>query len=361
MKYIDMNEVIKLFINNIYNFLISGEKISKVKISFAKEDYEYLKTIFDEKSMDKISKDIDAEYLISVTDAKKFFQKLTTLVNLHIETFVKYYPDFNIRAEIEGYLKYVWLRMTPYDFLDVQKFLDLQISYAMNEKYFDNLIYYNGAVISGFVVGDYEGYTVTASKDMNNYYYETDTAIRYELYDKESRASYYLPMIHYGIDTLNEKPVCHIYGLQQDVYGKQDKKIERSLYKLNKGISNPDNHPSFVLALNLFINMLKDNDIYDIEVPLLEVLNYGYHEKVSDESKKRFDARWEDETIDNEEYQEDKKALDAVADKQDFISKAKVENLSNLFLRYQSQFDDISISVEDYILKINIKNMKKMI
>ena len=373
--YIDINKVMQAFYTYLDEFFKSGKKLPKIKFVFNEDalamylstvpkrdnSYTRLLTSYIKKSLE----DYDTEYKVRVTNAKLFFQKLTTLVNLHAKVYQKYNADFSSDAEIEEYLKYLWLRMTPQDFLDVQKFLDREISYLMNEEYFDNLLYYQGIRLSSVVVGEYEGYTITAFKDMNNHYFETDLCLRYVLYDKERKKSYNLPMIHYGIETLNDKPVCHIYALQKCSYAEQDNKIGRSLYKLNSGINEPLNHPSFVLSLNLFMNLLRENNIEDIEVPLLEVLNYGYHEKIGESEKEKFRIKWEDSTpeddFDKEIYEEDLKILNRTADKQDSISKAKVENLTNLFLRYQEQYDDISISVEDFLLKIKIKNMNKMI
>ena len=133
------------------------------------------------------------------------------------------------------------------------------------------------------------------------------------------------------------------------------KKIERSLYKLNKGIESV-NHPSFVLALKTFIDMLAKQNIHNIEVPLLEVLNYGYHEITSEKEKIRFSNAWKDGVDDQELYDEEKALYDKMVDKQDFISKAKTEDLSNLIFRIKDQYDNIDIDVYDFLLKVKIKD-----
>ena len=376
---ITKKEIIECFVSTLYGELLSGKSMDKLKFIFNDDGYKLFEqiknnptengkkynTIITDYSINYMKNNtVESEININISDANLFFDKLTELIDLYGNLNNKYLGMSNKRTLFMNYCKdALWLKMTPYDFLNIYNFLDLQINFIKNDYLFDDLL----AIREGFskdnMVDKYMDYDIVASKWNNTIWFETMTYMKLEIIDIKENLSYTLPYIHYGIDN----NTCYIYGLQQKNKDKQSKKIERALYKLNKGIENPLNHPSFVLALHTFINMLREKGITNIKVPLLEVLSYSYHKQIGDVSKDIFERRWTNIDVNNLDedekysYEIDKQEYDNFAGKEDFISKAKTNNLVNLFLRVEEQFDDIDIDVEEYNLNVKIKEKSKRI
>lgn len=366
-------EVIECFVSTLYGELIYGSSMDKIRFVFNDDAFEMFNEIKNNpteqsKKYHTIITDYNIDYIknnkeeteinINISDADLFFDKLTELINLYGNFQDKYSSMSNRRTLLMNYCKNaLWLKMTPYDFLDIYGFLDRQISFIKNDYLFDELLAKKEGFGKENMVDKYMNYNIIASKWDNSIWFETMTYMQLDVVDMEKGLSYTLPYIHYGIDN----NTCYIYGLQQKTKENQDKKIERNLYKLNKNIENPLNHPSFVLCLHTFIRMLKEKGITNIEVPLLEVLSYSYHEKLENTSKDIFERRWNNVEVDalsedeKYSYEIDKNDYDNFAGKEDFISRAKTENLVNLFLREKEEFDDIDIDVEEYNLKVKIK------
>lgn len=379
----DINKryIIQNFVIHIYKELLKGEDMPSLKFIFKEDAFDLFKEVqnnpvpiegvFYEKIADYMIQYIkdnnhinSGELYINIDNANLFFDKLTYLIELYTKLEEDYDGFTNFSYLAKEYLKIgLWLRMTPEDFNNIYGFIDRQISFLENGFIFDDL-YKDGSIRRKHLEDDYLNYKVASCIDINTLWYETYQKMIYELIDLDTGASYELPSIHFGIADENNKKVCYIYGIQNKD-GEHDKKIERSLYKLNAGIEEPNIHPSFVLALKLFIDFLNKRGINDIKVPLLEVFNYDYHVKMSDKEKDRFSSNWPDEyvkeiTIQNDtqeldNYEEDKKIASRIIDREDFISKAKVENLANLVIRVQEQFDNIDYEVEPYMLKVRIK------
>ena len=371
--------LIQNFIVNTYSKLISGEEIPKVKLLFKDNDFELFETqndkIFIYNGMAYISEDMidniknnnyynDDEYPIEVSNTSLFFDKLMEIANLYNELYTRYNNDSLWAKTVTFmYLDYgLWLKLTPYDFLNIDAFLDKQISYLKNSNVFDELKFYNGGELDEVKIGRYRNYSIYASKNTNSTWYETNLNMALTLYDTDNYTNYELPMIHYEIDKENDEYICYIYAVQNPKYRSHNKKMERSLYELNNDVyEKPKVHPSFVLAMITFIDMLESREIYKIRIPLLQVLNYGYHVILGEKKKENFMYEWSDEDIKEyndlnelEKYNKDKKVLDN-DNEEDCISQRKIENLSNLIFRIQERYNNIDIDVDDYILDVKIK------
>ena len=371
--------LIQNFIVNTYPKLISGAEIPKVKLLFKDNDFELFETqndkIFIYNGMAYISEDMidniknnnyynDDEYPIEVSNTSLFFDKLMEIANLYKELYTRYNNDpLWAKTMTFMYLDYgLWLKLTPYDFLNIDAFLDKQISYLKNSNVFDELKFYNGGELDEVKIGSYRNYSIYASKNTNSTWYETNLNMTLTLYDTDNYTNYELPMIHYEIDKENDEYVCYIYAVQNPKYRSHNKKMERSLYELNNDVyEKPKVHPSFVLAMITFIDMLESRGIYKIKIPLLQVLNYGYHVILGEKKKENFMYEWSDEDIKEykdsnelEKYNEDNKVLDN-DNEEDCISQRKIENLSNLIFRIQERYNNIDIDVDDYILNVKIK------
>ena len=357
-------DVAKSFLYTNYKDLIRGVKIPPLKFIFNEETFK----LFDEidiyrsnsiRNNNKLNEEeLNDEILINIPDGELFFEKLAKLVELYIELDNKYDPDALKSSVLKSYLDYgLWIKMTPQDFYDIYGFLDRQISSINNTKYLDESI-------KKRYIGDYYESRIYARNELNSMCFETYSHVEFELLNANGE-SYDLPSVHYDIYDNNGKKECNILGLQNMFMGyfAKSKKIERKLYKMNKGVETTNIHPGFVLSIELFLDILKKNNIDTIKIPLLQVFNYGYHEILSRDEKLRFNAQWtesylesvKDDIEEMKMYEDEKKFYDRVVDKEDFISKSKVENLANLILRIKEQFDDIDIDIEEYCISVKLK------
>jgi hypothetical protein len=104
---------------------------------------------------------------------------------------------------------------------------------------------------------------------------------------------------------------------------------------------------------------MKENDIYDIKVPLLQLFNYDYHITMSDNYKKIM-SRFEEDikkriiTKKNESYLQMKETYDRVVDKEDIISKNKTERLVETFMFLQEKYNEIEILTNPFIEDENL-------
>lgn len=369
-------ELIELFIIECYPSLLSGIVIPKLKFIFNDDIYEILEDVKNNPFvMENVwtpnicgenieflrnNNNLDNDdFVIYVNDSKLFFEKLTKLINAYSKYKEEHYSGERGRYLMVNYLKdALWLKLLPSDFSNIYAFLDREIAF-LEDRTFDKY----DVVLNGYtndnIFDTYMDNIIVAKRDENSFWFETVNNMSFDLINREKKLVYYLPSIHYGID--NGK--CYIYGIQNISISESDKKLERDLYKLNKGINNPINHPSFVLALKTFIDMLNKENITDIEVPLLEVINYDYHQMTGSRTKMMFERQWrdlsdlsEDEMV---QYEIDKENYKKFVDKEDFISKNKIEGLTNLFYRIEEQFDNIEIIPDDFKLNVKIKEKTK--
>ena len=367
-------EVAQNFLVHNYGKLISGERIPPVKFIFDEDGYQIFNYLLKNpvphpefdiviervyqyqidviKNKNNIS---DDELVIYVPNALEFFKELSIIANLY-KNISRYNSPQKLSKEF--FSDGLWLRMTPQDCNNIHGFLERQIGFLYNTCYLNNLEEI-----------PYDKYIITASNKVNDDMFETFNRMCFKIQDKENEDLVYeLPSIHYGIVDENYKKVCYIYAIQNMATGCQDKKIARTLYHINKGVEKPIIPPSFVLAMKTFIDILKSKNITEIRVPLLEVLNYGYHQMITEEYGKRFETEWPNEKVQNifeendqyeiNHYNIDKKIHDNYVSKEDAISKSKTEVFASIFYRLQEQYDDIDIDVNDFELIIRRKKNK---
>ena len=109
---------------------------------------------------------------------------------------------------------------------------------------------------------------IILESNRDNFGYETTKIFNISLNKEDNK--YNLPSINYAI----KDNVCYIYSIQnknQNIDNEYTKYIKRKLYKINKNVSDSRNYdneenilsptPSFVLALSIFLNILKNNGI----------------------------------------------------------------------------------------------------
>lgn len=305
---------------------------------------------------------------IIVKNPVKFFELLTEITNLWIDQKDKYWGGTSPRATFIRDIKRLFLRMSPSDLTNIEKFLELQLSFLKSNT-LDEYIKKN------VEIGEFAGYKLFTSKEENATWCETNDKMTFYLKSKEG-IFHTLPSIYFATTKENDKIICYIYAIQNERQRHIDKKAQRKLYKLNEGIENPDVNPACVLVLKTFIELLQKQGITNIRVPALQVLSYRYHEILSEKTKREFREEYSKEKLAEIEtlpenirkrklidYEWQKTWYSHVVDKQDFISSAKTEGLFRVFYRVLEQFDNIEILntpfIEDENLNITIKELPK--
>ncbi len=374
---VTFKETVEMFINSAMSDIINEVETSKFNIIFPNKDFDLFYNIMNspyEKKGHSISniKKEDLEKIninnqndtncptIYVKNTTEFFQYLTDLTNNLYNLYSLYDLKISCKDLLNWVLRRIWLRMGVEDFNNVEKFLFKELEFIKNSLFIDYRLETK--------IKEFYGYDVKVKNELGTTWDEASNKITFKIYD-ENYNYHSLPHIFYGI--MND--TCYIYGIQNDFYKNKISKVERLLYKLNKDIENPNIHPGFVYSLMLFIEILKDKNIKNIKVPTLQVLSYRYHELLSNYEKEKFAKKWDLESLKKLEnlkgdklkrelnrYELDKKWYNHIVDKEDLISRNKVENLINLILRVISTDEELTlvndIDISD-VLDIKIKKM----
>ncbi len=123
--------------------------------------------------------------------------------------------------------------------------------------------------------------------------------------------------------------------------------------------------PNSILALSLFINILHQEEITDIEIPGMYVLDYTYHEKRNKIILDKFEKRWNNEKEKErfpELYKQDLEYMNKNYKKQNLISEIKTERFIRIFQRILYHFPKGKINSYpgdvDNLLHINIPVVK---
>lgn len=279
--------------------------------------------------------DPEAVLTIDVTDFSSFFKTLYKIILEQDTLNQRYRKRDSISTTATCLLRRIWLRMGPDDVNNVENFLSKQLEFLQNRKL---------DMVEPLYMDDLGEYKVYQRTDGNETWDETTRRMIFTLVD-ENGTDYELPTILYDIDESN---ACYIYGVQ-DRNKKHDPHIERKLYILNKGIDDPNVHPSKVFSLLLFMKELKRHNIKKVVVPTLQVLSYPYHEILSEQSVKNLEEAKQrlEKNPDNPVVQADYKLMqgwyDRLHNNQDKISYLKSEELANLVYRITLHDDEIEI------------------
>ena len=373
-------DVAHKFITHNYKNLISGTNIPPLKFIFGEDGYYIFETLkwlsernltdkkvyglqidFIKSESRKINKHkiknktenqmVREDIVVNVPNAEEFFSKLSIIANLYL----KYTNYTSVEILMENFFSSgLWLRMTPQDCNDIDSFLSKQIDFLYNIHYLDDVDEV-----------EFDKYTIDGLNETNSDFYETYNRMNLKIYDKENEETLYeLPSIHYGITEENYKKVCYIYGIQNLTSIEQSEEIKTAI---KKNVKRSGIYPSFILAMKTFIDLLISKDITEIRVPLLEVLNYGYHVLYSESCKKLCQIDWGDQDIEDilslsdeekKRYNNDSKIYDHYVDNEDSISKSKTETLAYIFYKIQEQYDNIDIDVYDFELRIKPRKNK---
>ena len=371
-----MEEVIKYFITKT----IPDMNSSVYNLS-------YIKFVFNDEALDEMSKyneyeagklreiknnyesghlDENAIY-IKIEDYKMFFYLLKEIV-------IKYGQREN-KGLRNSYniMRSIWLRMSPSEINDVLLFLKKQLFFLKTD---DILPYYKK------FFKKYEDLEIYYENKANDDWFETNNNIKFSFvrsgkFDEELPLDfeYNLPSIHYALNKENDEGVCYIYGIQN--IGKfKDEIIKEKIKPLKRQLRNKYVSSEFILSLRFFIELLSNNGINTIKVPLLQVFNYQYHEDLSDslqrayssyENKEELEQKYKEGNRDDIvlDYMHDKTNYERFYGKADMISKNKTERLLDTFRVYSEIYGDIEFLNDPFIqgdyliIKINKQQIKE--
>ena len=375
-EQVELKEVIELFVNTTIPSIQSESEVPKFNIIFSDDAINLFKKVSEEPFVKEnrytpniTSKDINRILpenqqdstcpTINVKNHEIFFKLLTEIVNEQINLNYKYGENSSARAVAIRLMRRIWLRMGSNDFDNVELFLQKQLDFLKNTE-FDK-------PYKEIEFGTYNGRKITYVVERCETWCETSRRMHFKIYDDNKYHD--LPNIYYELREEDNQKTCYIYAVQHCHNRHRITSVERSLYKLNKGPEKSKVHPNFLMAMNLFFELLQKTSIKCIKVPLLQVLSYRYHILLSDKTKEEFERNWNKEQLEymqllNESdlkqakekylrlkslFEQDLEWYNHVVEKADFINKTKTEGFMNLFFQMErvSMNQEINISYSD--------------
>lgn len=189
-----------------------------------------------------------------ISDYESFIKKLKEYVYGVIKL---YDMDVN-EYQIKKILILLWSNITSSEMLNIDEYVDKYISF-INNSFLLN--------INGSRLVDELGF-LNYSFDIQSL--KQETPFCFNCYFSNNDVVYYLPRISYGI--MDGK--CYIYALQNKVKNEKNleqvmygEKIKKKLNTLNSGVKKYRNvTPSALVSLMLFVSILKQFNINEIEV-----------------------------------------------------------------------------------------------
>lgn len=364
---IDFKELIELFILRTLPSIKSEKEIPNINFIFDNNSIELFNYVMEHpfRKKDVWTEDITSKDLeitkeinnmnpnsntIIIDDGVSFFDYLTSIVNEHLKLFKEYEYTLMIRSTTMSLLTRIWLRMDDNDFNDAISFLKKELDFYKDrtlDKYRTEIY-----------ISSYEEIDSYAECNINESWDETTRSMNFRL--ENSGESHTISRVLYDIRSENGIKVCYIYGVQNNLFNITNKRIERKLYKLNKGIDNPKVHPNQLYSLILFLEILKKEGITTIKVPKNQTLSYGYHKILSNNERSNFKAKWpakkvrkiyssddEDSINKRHEYELDKEWFKHIVGKENTIERLKTDKLFELLRRlclYDPSFEFVGIS-----------------
>lgn len=385
--------VTREFVVYSMNELLFSDEIPNIGFEFTEnEAIEYIEKVLNDfvKKIDYFHKEskkmIDnikyKEYknnipVMVIHNYKEFFELLRQIYEKDIELYFRRtnYSGFPV-YEKDNLFKEIWLRMTPEDFNHPEDFLQKQALMINDETFrkFDKETYLGN-------LSFLDNNIICAKNEIARTWDENFREFQFLIYDKKyyhnnelfNRPHYTLPVIRYGIYEKDGKKICSIGSIQNKNYEKDEEKglkkqINRAKYKINKDVNDSEVltvEPNSILALSLFINLLHQEEITDIEIPGMYVLDYEYHEKRNKIILEEFKKEWGDEERRKNSptrYKQNLIYMEKNYEKQDLISEIKTERFIRIFQRILYHFPKGKINSYpgevDNLLHINIPIVK---
>ncbi len=350
---ISKSEVINYFFNYSLKEIKEEKDVPNFNIVFKHDLNNLIKDMNIDTSYINIAYNSDKSLpFLYIENSSLFFDYLTLIINSLIE--FRYYYTSYINKELlcKQLLSRIWMRMDYNDFNDVISFLEKQLDFLKDDTFLE----YRFAK----EIDKFNERSVICENQCNTTYDETDSSLTFYIIDKENIHN--LSNVHYGIRYEYNEKVCYIYAVQNK--GREiNKKIQRELYHLNKGIQFPNVHPNQVYTLILFINECIKKGITKIKVPKIQVLNHNFHEILSKNYKITFHEKWTTNNINKAskdnllwlEFREDISWYHHIVDSAFKIDELKQDKLFNLVNRMLIYFDNMSLISDDDIMVYKLK------
>ena len=350
-------EFVTYFIKNyLWDLMYDSLELPNISFNFKEDEAKkYLNNIiinnmdymFNKMNMiyDGLNKINYNKPVMEISNYKLFFNSLDNLIkSLHNiyknECFVS--NDDTIYT-FQSLPKYIWLRMTPDNFKNPEKFLLKNIEMINNNTFNE---YYNDIGLL-FNIDDY--YRIRFRNKLAHTYDEENKELLFYIESKYSER-YYLPIIRYGIYKSNNKSICEIGSIQKK-YKSADNDLEIiNIFRNNINMDVPRYYkkniePNKLISLLLFIKLLQDKNINIISIPSMYVLDYEYHQKRDKVLIDMFNSRWSKYNInlDPEGYKKGLILHNKDIGKVDLISENKTTSFIRLFERLIYQIPNIEI------------------
>lgn len=358
------------------NFVFSEEDINEIISYLPRIDKNLLRDklleirnkAFNIKQLSN-SNDKDNDVYIYVPNYKKFFYML-------YEIYTNSGYNFYLGLNRDNLINTIWLRMGVEDISDVMGFLKRQLEFINNNNFLNE----NNNGVGNFSIVD--NIRIHYQNEKNPEWFETNKNITFYWTDISSDSAkfpYMLPSIHYGLAKENEELICYIYGIQNFCDNnnwrleKFSKDAKSQIKKIRKSFYNSYISPDFVIALKYFIDLLQRKEISTIKIPFLQVFNYDYHKFLSNIFKEAYNSYSDAEKIEYEKkaeeglfddevvgYLNEKNYFERFADKEDIISRNKIDRFIQLFMALSEKTENIELITEPalngefyIIIKIN--------
>lgn len=362
-----MNDIKNVFLTKTINDLLSKEyNMPEIKFVFDETTLNSFEDCLDRNDSSSYNKGLNSiDYLksilndyksgvdgiyICIHDSSRFFFLLQKLIEV-------YSNDFDRKLlDPSNIIRSIWLRMGTSDISNVEKFLERQILFIKNYKVlpeYRELFYFDNNDILAYYIRE------------NDDFFETNKNIVFSIRRSsnnylEGTRDYEFPSIHFGISKENGEAISYIYGIQS-ISNIKDNEIKDSLQSIRKSLRNKYVSADFIISLSLFLDYLYDIGIKKIEIPVLQVFNYPYHEILSTNISDSFNS-YTDSDIEEieslykngnrsdrvEDYMHTKKMVSRFVNKQDSISYNKTERLIYTLYELINRYDSVELVSDAY-------------
>ena len=265
---------------------------------------------------------------------------LDIITNTNLKNIDYVYFDGNKKYIIDFILTNLWSNVTDVDLVNPINYLEKRINFLS-----DPLYDYDSKVVYLKNIDFLNNSNIEYSINLNNPIYETPYCFSSSINKENDKSQIYeLPKIYYGISD----NTCYIYAIKGVEKSKKSnseytKKIERLLYKVNKDINDDyelddikNVTPNAIVALTIFIKLLKENGINKINV--IDYMPIRY--KAKERAFNRKLDKLKEKSISDTEI--DKK-IESFNIELDRIQKNITDKFIRNFIRLQYQLGNIDI------------------
>ncbi|MBR2827630.1 MAG: hypothetical protein IKE70_00140 [Bacilli bacterium] len=275
--------------------------------------------IIDKKNPKEIIKEGNLSTLI-IRNEEIFYSLLEKYIALELKynrPTIKFYKE-PLKNKIKWLMSYLWINATAEDFKNPEEYIERRMNFLE-----DHSMSYLENKIEIPLKENLPNTNLIVQKSICNTSMETPYKMDFTLQKQDSKDSYPLPSIYYGISN----NTCYVYAMltgkekNQSIFSKlYQKKINRLLYKVNDHVEKEESlinyekeaedYPedniidvthSFVLSLTAFLKILEKNEIENVKVVPYLPLRYLSRDIVANRAsdEKREELQKRNDTIQN--------------------------------------------------------------